>query len=800
MNPDMKRRALLAFAALSIVPCASAAAATPQRASGTLGAKSATARACHTGAVRGRGVVKRTFRAPAAGLVRARLSGGRGDWDVAVLDTRNRPVAASAAAGTRELAEGVARTGQRLTVQACRRPGASRTVRLRTETVPVAAPSGAGATTSRLVRVALPTAGATDALESLGLDLAEHAGPGFRDVVVHSAADEAALRRAGLRATTLVDDLAAATRRALAPRRSTRQAVGGSVPSGRTSYRRLADYSAEMKGLAAANPDLVRSLTLPLGSLEGRPLEGIEVGADVSAADGRPVLLQMGLHHAREWPSGEHVLEWAIDLVKRFRAGDARTVDLLRRARVILVPVVNPDGFSLSREAPIDLAQPILDLGFAYKRRNCRVNDGVAPAAGACGLNENRARGVDLNRNYGVFWGGPGASDDPLNDTYRGAGPFSEPETESVRRLIASRQVTALITNHTYGDLILRSPGVAADGDAPDEGPLQALGARMAAHNGYANQKGFELYDTTGTTEDWSYYTTGGLGYTFEIGPALDGPTGLETLVGTGFHPPYPIGVIAEYTGKRSGQAGNREAYFEALKATADPALHSVVTGVAGPGRRLRLAKSFESFTAAGAGFPDRLESTMTVPSSGRFEWHVNPSTRPYRRRARAIGPATTESWTLTCEEPSGAVVGRRTVTVDRGARVDVGRLCSGASPAAAPGFSFAVDRRRLGTALRRGLRARARCTAACRVSATLSMPARTARRLGLTRGRRSVVVARVRGTRSFTGRRTVTLRFTARARRALRRTRRVSGLRATATARLGATRRTARRTVTLRR
>ena len=47
----------------------------------------------------------------------------------------------------------------------------------------------------------------------------------------------------------------------------------------------------------------------------------------------------------------------------------------------------------------------------------------------------------------------------------------------------------------------------------------------MAAENGYTSQKGFELYDTTGTTEDWSYFATGGLGFTFEIGKAARGPT-----------------------------------------------------------------------------------------------------------------------------------------------------------------------------------------------------------------------------------------------------------------------------------
>jgi uncharacterized membrane protein len=49
---------------------------------------------------------------------------------------------------------------------------------------------------------------------------------------------------------------------------------------------------------------------------------------------------------------------------------------------------------------------------------------------------------------------------------------------------------------------------------------MKALGDSMAAENGYLSMYGWQLYDTTGTTEDWSYYATGGLGFTFEIGDA----------------------------------------------------------------------------------------------------------------------------------------------------------------------------------------------------------------------------------------------------------------------------------------
>ncbi len=59
----------------------------------------------------------------------------------------------------------------------------------------------------------------------------------------------------------------------------------------------------------------------------------------------------MGAHHAREWPSAEHAMEWAYELILGYRRGDARTRRLVETTRTIVVPVVNPDGFNASREA-----------------------------------------------------------------------------------------------------------------------------------------------------------------------------------------------------------------------------------------------------------------------------------------------------------------------------------------------------------------------------------------------------------------------------------------------------------------
>jgi hypothetical protein len=185
--------------------------------------------------------------------------------------------------------------------------------------------------------------------------------------------------------------------------------------------------------------------------------------------------------------------------------------------------------------------------------------------------------------------------------------------------------VTTLITNHTFSNLVLRPNGAAPNlvpdsegiplGDPFDEAALKALGDAMAEQNGYTSQHAWELYDTTGSTEDWSYNATGGFGYTFEIGPEE-------------FHPPFPK-VIDEYlgAGEYAGK-GNREAYLLALENAVNPTTHSVLTGKAPAGATLRLRKTFATPTWEGS-IQDTLDTTMSVGRDGKFTWHVNPSTRP---------------------------------------------------------------------------------------------------------------------------------------------------------------------------
>ena len=536
----------------------------------------------------------------------------------------------------------------------------------------------------QIIRVSTPRDAVRNRLEALGLDVLEGGGSNHLDVLVHTELERSTLEAAGLRTRVVTGDVAHRFARINAQDAAYAARVSTSrLPSGRTSYRTMRDYNSDIAMLARKYPRLAKALVAPHKTLDDQLVHGIEIGSDVRRAPtGRPTFFLMGVHHAREWPSGEDAMEFAFDLLRGY-GHDPRITGLLDKARVLIVPIVNVDGFDQSRTAggaldlmPIDPFDPTGELsvvatpGEAYRRKNCRAVDGVdlgttnclvAAGQGGFGL------GVDLNRNYAGFWGGPGAADtlpDPTSigdvglasQDYHGTAPFSEPETRNVRDLVRARQVTMLISLHTSGDLVLRPNGVSPKtigvdgkpvGDAADEAGLKRVGDRMAAADGFTSQHGWQLYDTTGTTEDWSYNSTGGFGYTIELG-------------GTAFHQPFER-VVRQYVGgTKDNPDGNRGAYLIALEHAVSRVYNGVLTGKAPAGAVLRLSKRFKTLTWEGT-YPDHFSSWIKVPASGTFSWMVNPSTRPL-----SVSAGKRETYRLTCSV-GGKVRQTMRVYVDRG-------------------------------------------------------------------------------------------------------------------------------------
>ncbi|MDP2712206.1 MAG: M14 family zinc carboxypeptidase [Solirubrobacteraceae bacterium] len=647
-----------------------------------------------------------TYRTTATGMLDVRLRGS-GDWDLALRDATGQQIAASRGFGGREVVQGWIRGGTRIVAEACRRSGRAASARVTLTTVASALPTlPSGAT--QLVRVTASDA-QLDGLARAGLDVTHARGDGWADVIVSGVAQRTILRLSGLRHRTRVADLQRSFRsaRAVDRRFATRlRTAGSALPSGRTTYRTYEDIQGELKQLVAQHPGLVRKVVFGT-SHQGREISGVEIARDVGGADGRPVFFTMGLHHAREWPSAEAAMEFAQLLVAEQMT--TRVAALLRRARIVILPLVNPDGFISSRGAfdpgdallgqnpTVTLVESIVPPGgvFAYRRKNC--NGEILGPRLPCEL----AWGVDPNRNYGNLWGGPGSSSDVTSQSYHGPGPRSEPEVQAVWNYVRTHHVTTLVSIHNVAALVLRPPGLQDAGLAPDEPRMKAIGDAIGHAAGYTSQYGFELYDTAGTTEDDSYAATGGYGYTIEMGP----PEG-------NFHMPYETGVVAEWTGSNphaGGRGGLREGLLLAAEAAANPPDHAILRGSAPAGRVLRLKRSFQTRTSpycekgiepvltivapiclSGRKPPllidDVLDSTTTVPPSGSYQWHVNQSTRPF---VGATGA--TEAYELTCEDASGNVLEARSLVIGRSQAVTLNLGCGDGPSTLADGTRLAA-------------------------------------------------------------------------------------------------------------
>jgi len=414
----------------------------------------------------------------------------------------------------------------------------------------------------------------------------------------------------------------------------------------RTDYRHLEDYNAELEKLAKKNPSLVRHLEMPRASLEGRPIFGIEVAANVKKDDGRPVFYIDGVHHAREWPAAEYTMSFAHYLVESY-GKRAEVTSMLKRSRIIIVPIVNVDGFDYSRRSSAQNSLLGAGNGFeGYWRKNRRSLTGVTLPAPRQ-VNPD-AYGVDNNRNYPYLWGDSngGSSGIPLEQTYRGAAPFSEPENENVRDIVLGRNITGIITNHTYQATVLRAGG----GKAPEDAILSRIGERMAKILEFRNAPTVG-YPTTGTTDDWAYAVMGALGFTIEHGKI-------------GFHPPYAdeVGAHVDRTMK---------AFMVMADVSADPRYHSVIKGrVVGGPATLTITKEFETPLSPGnptgaASFAEKIEMKLKTDENGSFEWHVSPSNRPYEKKP--------ENYTLTIK--SGAGTKRFSINLERGEVLNLGAI-----------------------------------------------------------------------------------------------------------------------------
>jgi len=171
---------------------------------------------------------------------------------------------------------------------------------------------------------------------------------------------------------------------------------------------------------------------------QGRPIMAWRLGdADVETARGFPeaAMLTNGGIHAREWQSPE-VATAIMELLANPQADDHLVAYLRENVNVIVIPVLNVDGFLQTQRYP---ARNWLNTDPDDPDNSPR--DGRMRRKNMLGADEDllteadHLLGVDLNRNNPPYWATtPGrSSNQPDSLVHHGAAPHSEPETQALR-------------------------------------------------------------------------------------------------------------------------------------------------------------------------------------------------------------------------------------------------------------------------------------------------------------------------------------------------------------------------------
>jgi len=265
---------------------------------------------------------------------------------------------------------------------------------------------------------------------------------------------------------------------------------------------------SQLDQMAALFPDLVQARE-PIGdftTFEGRPIYVIKISDNPAMEEAQePQILYTALHHAREPVSMTQMIYYMWYVLENYET-DRKVREIVDNTQLYFVPCVNPDGYLFNESTH--------PTGGGLWRKNRR-------------LNSDGSIGVDLNRNYGHKWGWDniGSSPNAQSEVYRGESPFSEPEVQAIRHLVANQDFKLALNYHAWGNFLIYPLGYTSE-PAQDIRTFQNIGDLLTYENRYVHGTGFETvsYFTNGDSDDWMYLDDSKnpiLSFTSEVGNEL---------------------------------------------------------------------------------------------------------------------------------------------------------------------------------------------------------------------------------------------------------------------------------------
>ncbi|MFF8945067.1 M14 family zinc carboxypeptidase [Streptomyces sp. NPDC014864] len=236
-----------------------------------------------------------------------------------------------------------------------------------------------------------------------------------------------------------------------------------------------------------AHPGLTKVVSIGR-TVGGQDILAVKLTKDArKTRDGsRPAVLYMSNQHAREWITPEMTRRLMHYYLDHYRT-DRRVRKLVDTTELWFVVSANPDGYDYTFK----------DAGARLWRKNLRDVNGDGTIS--------TGDGVDLNRNFPYKWGydDEGSSPNPTSETYRGAAPASEPETQALDRFEKRVHFAFGINYHSAAQLLLYGVGWQVATPTPDDVLYKALAGTPdnPAIPGYRSQVSSELYTTNGEAD-----------------------------------------------------------------------------------------------------------------------------------------------------------------------------------------------------------------------------------------------------------------------------------------------------------
>ena len=265
-----------------------------------------------------------------------------------------------------------------------------------------------------------------------------------------------------------------------------------------SNYPAISEYYKKWKKLALDYPDIIRYRMIGISS-KGREIVLLEIGNTSTSSPKR--IFVNALQVPRDWISVTSLTFVAESLAVNWHHRD-EILTLLSIVQILLIPMVNPDGYART-----------FNRGHRAWQKNLRDPPTSVPS-GCENVCEDGIAGVQLDRNWEVdFAGEHSTSHFPCEDLYHGPFPFSEEETKSLKELIENTVgIKAHLDFQSSGQVVLgpwayssKLTNRAKELDIVGNALSSSMGKSGRAYR-YSRGSEFELeYAASGTMSDWVF-------------------------------------------------------------------------------------------------------------------------------------------------------------------------------------------------------------------------------------------------------------------------------------------------------